>query len=175
MRFQNKILKLALRYTKENGMYIQFVNELRKLTSDEELLIKSCRYNTPLCILEKTRTIKSDLYSDDFIKYLCNTNEEKILELFNNFLEENHIKEQFYNNINERYIKRFVSSFTSVECKEKIKNTKEPIELLKILYPITGFIMHGFHWENTKEGHDFWATMNKNWIEFSINTLPQYV
>jgi hypothetical protein len=172
MRFQNKILKLALRYTKENGMYIQFVNELRKLTSDEELLIKSCEHNTPLCILEKTKIIKKDFYSDDFIKYLCNTNEEKILKLFNNFLEENNIKEQFYNNINENYIKRHV---TPREYKEKIENTKEPIELLKILYPITGFIMHGFYWEGTKEGHNFWSRMNKNWIEFSINTLPQYI
>ena len=172
MKFKNKILRLSLRYTKEKGLYKTYIEKIRKLygNMDEEKLINSCQFCSPLLILLRTQMINKDVYSNDFITYAANVNKEKTMQLFDKFLTENNIKDVYYNNLNTKFIKR---NLTKKETIEEIEKIKEPFEILKKLYPPTGYIMHAFHWEETKQGHSFWVTKCNEWLNYFLKNFNE--
>jgi hypothetical protein len=172
MKFKNKILRLSLRYTKEKGWYKTYTERIKKLYGNinEEKLINSCQYQSPLLIMLNTHMVNQDVYSNDFITYAANVNEEKTMQLFDKFLTENNIKDVYYNNLNTKFIKR---NFTKKETIEEIEKIKEPFEILKKLYPPTGYIMYAFHWEETKQGHSFWVTKCSEWVNYFLRNFNE--
>lgn len=174
MKFKNKILKLSLRYAKEKGLYYMYLNKLRELINlglnNEEKLINSCEYQTPLLIPQRARIIKGDIYSSDFIKYMCDMEQEKYIKLFDDFLEKYEVKEKYYQRIDMNFIRKHLFLFNTLENSQ---NIKEPFEIVKITYPPTGYIMHAFHWEKTIEGHEFWSVLNLKWIQHFICYIKQ--
>ena len=174
MKFKNKILKLSLRYAKEKGLYYMYLKKLRKLINlglnNEEKLINSCEYKTPLLMPQKAHIIGRDIYSSDFIKYMCDMEQEKYLKLFDDFLEKYKAKEKYYQRIDMKFIKKNLFFFDTLE---NVQNIKEPFEIVKITYPPTGYILHAFLWEMTREGHYFWATLNLKWIQHFIYYIKQ--
>ena len=176
MKFKNKILKLSLRYTKEKGTYNRFKKGItekalyNKIENfDEEEIIKSSPFHSPLTITSFAKIEYKDIYANDFIKYLCNLYEENATELFNKFLEENNIKEKYYNHINLEFIRRYTKPIGDYS------DITEPLELLKKLYPHTGFIIYAFHWETQYEGHDYWSNKNREWINYFVKNFPNII
>ena len=175
MKFKNKILKLSLRYAKEKGLYYMYIKKLRKLINlggfdNEEKLINSCERQTPLLLPQKAGIIARDIYSSDFIKYMCDMEQEKYIKLFDDFLEKNEVREEYYQRINMGFIKRNLCFF---DISKTTKNINEPFEMLKMLYPPTGYILHAFYWENTREGNVFWSTINLKWLHHFIYYIKQ--
>ena len=172
MKFKNKILRLSLRYTKEKGLYKTYTERIKKLYGNinEEKLINSCQFQSPLLIMLNTHMVNQDVYSNDFITFVANVNEEKAMQLFDNFLTKNKIKESFYNNINIEYIKRHLTAKNIYKNTEEIK---KPFEILKEIYPPTGYIMHAFHWEETKQGHSFWMTKCSEWVNYFLRNFNE--
>lgn len=148
MKYNNKKIKLLLRFLKEKKIYRIFVNNINK-------------YNNINCIknLCKTKTIDSlyaytyayinhdpKLKQDEFENFFYKQIHGKTkIELFHLFLLKNNIYGIFYINIK----------------KQKPKLTDKII----CNSPMGRIINDAFTWRNTEEGFEFWENMH-----YKLNT-----
>ena len=169
MRFQNKILKLSLRYAKENGIYYAYLKAVRNLiikyNYNETQLIKRCMYGTPLLIMNELGILPKDIYSNEFVKYICDIHKETLIKFFDDFLKSHNIKKQFHRNLEKKFILR------NIDITFPPKTL--PFIMLVKAMPPTGFFMYGFSWANTQEGHAFWLDINQQWIKEFINKVNE--
>ena len=100
MKLESTIMKDMLRYTKENGMYSNFVTKFKTLLSnggirtEEELLKRygnSIPYLPVLMIIKNNRYYKEDDYMNGFYEYLYKNYRNNFITLFENFLKKENI------------------------------------------------------------------------------------
>ena len=144
MKYNNKKIKLLLRFLKEHKLYHMFVNniiEYNKFNCIENLCktktIDSL-YSYTYAYINHHPSLKQDEFENFFYKQIHGKTK---IELFHLFLLKNDIYGKFYINI-------------------KKQNPTLTDKILCRNSPIGRMIHDAFTWRNTEEGFDFWENMH---------------
>jgi len=167
MKFKSKGIKLIIRKIKEDKQYITFRKELAKLITTHHInteteLIKYTegilKIPRHVAVNAKTNFIQyGSFYENEYAKFIYDVKKNEIKKLFKYFLIKKHIAKIFNDNINTNFIEKF----NSHDCCEKKYKTKQKM-LFKMVQP-QSFVMRAFEWNLTKEGHNYWENINKEW------------
>ena len=164
MRFNNKLIKLYIRYAKESGQYCRFKDCFEKFIklgggwrNDTKNMDEFFRmYNRDLHFMTTIGFHDGDSYDDCGEKYVFNLYRDKITQEFYNFIHENKIG-SFFDKIDYCFISRLITKPISNEC-----NTKADF-LFEHLAP-SSFIIASFDWDDTDEGFSFWENIHNKWV-----------
>lgn len=179
MKFGNKLLNLQVRYIKERGNYLDFLNKFRcreriitdgkYLLSEEDFIRTLSRFN-PMFMFSNVMG-DNDIYNDEFGLYLYSICGKEISDFFEKFLNENSVHKLFFNNVNVDFIIRNskfgkTKSFKACGCDNRgfIYHNLCPM----------AYFMNAFSWSLTYQGHDFWYKLNSKWekaLMVFINSL----
>ena len=171
MKLESTIMKDMLRYTKENGMYNNFVTKFKTLLSnggirtEEELLKRygnSIPYLPVLMIIKNNRYFKEDDYMNGFYEYLYKNHRNNFITLFENFLKKENIDVSYFNNVSSNFIDNNNAAYLRFEKPTHYDSQKDTA--YNNLQP-PAFIMNAFHWASTPQGRDFWERKNHIWVE----------
>lgn len=165
MKFENKIIKLLIRFTKENNYYQEFKKSCEKNKINEKKLINFSFRTSPLFALHTLGiTNEKNVYISPSQKFIFEQYKITTINLFEKFLKDKSIYEQFFENVNEEFINKYfimyVNKFNLFTI-PKANNKKELI--YNVLTPMA-FLQYSFEWEKTKQGNTFWNDINTNWI-----------
>lgn len=159
MRFNNKLIKLYIRYAKESGQYRKFKCCLERCVKTHttsidgsfEILNHDLHFMTTIGFHDGQR------YDDCGEKYVFNLYRDKIIQEFYSFIHENKI-ESFFDKID--YC--FISTLNIKPISDKCCNTKADF-LFERLVP-SSFIITSFSWSKTDEGFSFWNDIHEKWL-----------
>lgn len=182
MKYKNKIFKEIIRYQKEKGQYKTFLKAFKNFTQDiiprnnikelnETELIKIIK--SPLFLLSQMRLEIADNTYAPFLLYHHKKHMEENIKLFEKFLEKEKIKNIFFENVKESFLKIYVphETFFASESKE---------QLIYNNLPPTGFIMYAFLWEDSHlpttliakiKPREFWKQINLKWTTYYIKYI----
>lgn len=161
---KNKTFKLIVRYTKEKGLFTEFKKNIKMINNTfgvwswNDSSTKSALKDDTRHILSILRYLnfkgERDEYNMESSKYIFQLYKTEIIKEFENLLEINKVKQEYYNNISKDFIKRYIFN---------LKITKDKKSFVYENLTPQGFIMYGFQWEKTKQGHRFWQQLNAQW------------
>jgi len=184
MKYKNKIFKEIIRYQKEKGEYKTFLKAFKNFIQDiiprynikelnETELIKIIK--TPLFLLSQIRIEIVDNTYTPFLLYHHKKHMEENIKLFEKFLEKEKIKNIFFENVDEFFLRKTVADkdfFASKSKEQLIYNNLPP----------TGFIMYAFLWEDSHipttlitkiEPREFWRKINLKWTTYYIEYINE--
>lgn len=163
MRFNNKLIKLYIRYAKESGQYYRFKDCFEKYirlggwhknTKNMDEFFEA--HNRDLHFMTTIGFHNGTEYDDCGEKYIFNLYRDKITQEFYNFIHENKVG-SFFDKIDYR----FISTFSIKPISGKY-NTKADF-LFEHLAP-SSFIVASFAWDETDEGFSFWENIHNKWV-----------
>ena len=163
MRFNNKLIKLYIRYTKESGQYCRFKDCFEKFirlggwhknTKNMDEFFGA--HNRDLHFMTTIGFHNGSEYDDCGERHVFNLYRDKITQEFYNFIHENKIG-SFFDKVDCRLISALITKSISNKC-----NTKADC-LFEYLAP-SSFIIASFHWDDTDEGFSFWENIHNKWV-----------
>lgn len=144
MKYNNKKIKLLLRFLKEHKLYHMFVNNIIEYNKFN-LIENLCKtktidslYSYTYAYINHDPSLKQDEFENFFYKQIHGKTK---IELFHLFLLKNDIYGKFYINI-------------------KKQNPTLTDKILCRNSPIGRMINDAFTWRNTEEGFEFWENMH---------------
>ena len=163
MRFNNKLIKLYIRYAKESGQYCRFKDCFEKFIrlggwhkNTKNMNEFFGAYNRDLNFMTKIGFHDGNKYDDCGEKYVFNLYRDKITQEFYNFIHENKIG-SFFDKIDYRFIRTL-----NIKPISDKYNTKADF-LFEHLAP-SSFIVASFAWDETDEGFSFWENIHNKWV-----------
>ena len=158
MRFNNKLIKLYIRYAKESGQYGKFKCCLERCVKKHTTSIDEFfnMLNHDLHFMTTIGFHDESYYTDCGEKYVFNLYRDEITQEFYSFIHENKI-ESFFDKIDYRFISTLDTKPISDKC-----NTKA--DFLFEHFAPSSFIVAPFSWSNTDEGFSFWNGIHKKWV-----------
>lgn len=165
----NIAYKLILRTAKENEKFPKLKNTVNSIIT-QNIKYNTGKYKTPRETIQ-TLVGKHNIFKayailigqDDYINDLSKLitlkiGVDKSIELFENFITNKYgikVLESFKRHISNDYIK------TGTFKNENAIPNQTGIKLL----PLNTYLFYAFYWGNTREGHEFWSNINKEWTE----------
>lgn len=161
-------LTLLKRYVKDTGQYTEFKQRVYDFCKKHNFknglqeLADYCGSNTSLLQIINFPGEDSSYFS--FYKiYLYKQKKDEYIKRFTNLLKEKGVYEQFFNNVDEEFIKKELDD----RDRALINGDKQTL-IFDNLVP-DSFLMYAFYWRTTEQGHDFWERMNKQWEKIVHN------
>lgn len=166
-----KVYKEMVRYLKDNGLYSDFIRALNNYTTyllnigyagkRSDIIKKAFDYN-PICILNIV--MNNPKLSKDFEDVYIKNNLEEIKDWFNSFLIRENVFDEFYHNVDFRFIKW---------CFPESLSYDNPRDLIfKNLAPRL-YINNAFEWEKSSQGRCFWLKICKKWEKSFFDFLKK--
>lgn len=168
---ENKI-KLFKRFLKDIGQYQNFKEWVTQKTHYYKIFNTNSKksnaeYNYQLKNIYAAFSGETEYINAYTVFLTKKIGTKKALEIFKNFMETNYgIKT--YNDYKENISTNFIKEQTQGMTKLNKKNT-----ILSL--PATAYLMYGFHWEESPQGHDFWSQISQEWDEMPETILTEYI
>jgi hypothetical protein len=160
MKLTKKIFKLTTRFCKDNGIYNEYIKNLKNFLSrhneikNENDFIKflNNHYHYDIMFLVPTKKQKHcKLYVNNNIK-------KEIIKEFENFLKKENVYNEFIENINYNYFE----SHIDFVIKQQHNNDKNYYYNCVMPY---NFIIRAFLWSQSKNVNEtVWACINEEWL-----------
>jgi len=171
--------KLFVRCAKDNGKYMQLLHYVKKSYPKTKLSMVQMQKLDELrreLMIEYPRFSKQSAYINDFSWYVANNiiGINECYTLFKNFIIEQYGKrclKAYENNIKKDCVSLAMSEVKLREhiIKPNIENiTNENVMLL--LAPMA-YVFYGFTWDETKEGFEYWSSINQKWLDYIISYI----
>ena len=166
MKFNNKIIKLLIRFTKENNHYQEFkkLYKKSKIKNEKELINFSYKTSPLFALYTLGITNEKNKFISPSQKFIFEQYKTEIINLFENFLKKNKAYTAFFKNVDKHFVTEHYINYV-IKCGlfkiPKINNKKELI--YNVLTPMA-FVGYSFEWVKTKQGLALWNDINTNWI-----------
>ena len=155
-------LTLLKRYVKDTGQYAEFKQRVYDFCKQRNFKnglqeLANC-YNSNISLLQVIKFPGEDNnYLSSYKIYLYEQKKDEYIKRFTNLLKEKGAYEQFFNNVDEEFIKKELD-----DTNRTLINGDKQTLIFDNLTP-DSFLMYAFYWRPTKQGHDFWEKMNNQW------------
>lgn len=170
MENNNNKIKLFKRFLKDIGQYQNFKQWVMTRKHYKNIIMNNTNkyeYNYTLKDIYASFSGETE-YNNTYTIFLTKKiGTKKTFQLFKNFLLTNYGKkvlDDFKKNISANFIKEQTQGMTKLNKKNTI-----------LSLPATAYLMYGFHWEESPQGHDFWSQINQEWDEISETILTNYI
>lgn len=163
---------LIKRYVKDKGLYTEFKQRVRNFCAKHNykggLQEIADYYGSEICVLQMLEMPgEYNDYFSAFKYYIYEEDKEKYIKLFTDFLGQKNSYLQFFENVDEKFIKKEIEDregiFIDGDKKELIFNNLIP----------ESYLMFAFYWRDTKQGHDYWEKINNQWEKILNNEKRQ--
>ena len=167
---ENNKIKLFKRFIKDIGQYANFIKWAQKKSYHKMFMTNNKNNNGHTLILVDIYAYFSgeESYANEYATFLTKkVGAKKSFELFKNFIITNYGKETF-NDFKKNISTDFIKEQTQGISKLNKRNT-----ILSL--PATAYLMYGFHWEESPQGHEFWSDINNEWFKTAETILSNYI